>query len=358
VKSLGNFPDLFRAEIGGQPEALRRAASSLEVQRDPLRHLAKLAREASTIVLTGMGSSYDALYPTVAGLATCGRPAVMVDAAELVHFRAGILDDRALVVAVSQSGESAELVRLVGDLERSRSRARLVSVTNDLANALAARADVALDTCAGREAGPSTMTFSASLVVLAAASAVLAGDSVEDAVSSVRAESGRAASAGERLLRDPGLPGELESRLGRAVVVLLGRGPARAAAEMGSLTLKEAAGVPAESLQTAQFRHGPLELAGPDLAAIVLATEAETRSLDHARHAAEELIEAGSAVLVVGPDTEGPSRATRLGVGSLHRLLAPAVSVVPAQLLAWRLALTRGRDPGIYTRASKVTTRE
>jgi glucosamine--fructose-6-phosphate aminotransferase (isomerizing) len=356
VKSLGNFPDLFRAEIGGQPEALRRAASSLEVQRDPLRHLAKLAREASTIVLTGMGSSYDALYPTVAGLATCGRPAVMVDAAELVHFRAGILDDRALVVAVSQSGESAELVRLVGDLERSRSRARLVSVTNDLANALAARADVALDTCAGREAGPSTMTFSASLVVLAAASAVLAGDSVEDAVSSVRAESGRAASAGERLLRDPGLPGELESRLGRAVVVLLGRGPARAAAEMGSLTLKEAAGVPAESLQTAQFRHGPLELAGPDLAAIVLATEAETRSLDLAL--AEELIEAGSAVLVVGPDSEGPSRATRLGVGSLHRLLAPAVSVVPAQLLAWRLALTRGRDPGIYTRASKVTTRE
>ncbi len=356
MKSLGNFPDLFRAEIGGQPEALRRAASSLEVQRDPLRHLAKLAREASTIVLTGMGSSYDALYPTVAGLATCGRPAVMVDAAELVHFRAGILDDRALVVAVSQSGESAELVRLVGDLERSRSRARLVSVTNDLANALAARADVALDTCAGREAGPSTMTFSASLVVLAAASAVLAGDSVEDAVSSVRAESGRAASAGERLLRDPGLPGELESRLGRAVVVLLGRGPARAAAEMGSLTLKEAAGVPAESLQTAQFRHGPLELAGPDLAAIVLAMEAETRSLDLAL--AEELIEAGSAVLVVGPDSEGPSRATRLGVGSLHRLLAPAVSVVPAQLLAWRLALTRGRDPGIYTRASKVTTRE
>ena len=356
MKSLGNFPDPFRTEIGLQPEALRRAASSLEIQRDPLRRLAKLAREASTIVLTGMGSSYDALYPAVAGLATCGRPAVMVDAAELVHFRAGMLDERALVVAVSQSGESAELVRLVGDLERSRSRPRLVSVTNDLANDLAARADIALDTCAGREVGPSTLTFSASLVVLAAASAVLAGDSVEDAVSSVRAASGLAANAGERLLRDPGLPGELESRLGRAVVVLLGRGPARAAAEMGSLTLKEAAGVPAESLQTAQFRHGPLELAGPDLAAIVLATEAETRRLDVAL--AEELIAAGSAVLVVGPDTEGPSRAMRLGIGSLHRLLAPAVSVIPAQLLAWRLALARGRDPGIFTRASKVTTRE
>jgi glucosamine--fructose-6-phosphate aminotransferase (isomerizing) len=318
--------------------------------------LAQLARDASSIVLTGMGSSYDALYPAVVDLATCGRSAVMVDAAELVHFRAGILDERALVVAVSQSGESAELVRLVGELERSRSRPRLVSVTNDLANGLAACADVALDTCAGREVGPSTMTFAGSLVVLAAASAVLAGDSVEDAVAAVRAEAGRAANAGERLLRDPGLAGELESRLGRAVVVLLGRGPARAAAEMGSLILKEAASVPAESLQTAQFRHGPLELAGPDLAAIIFATEPETRGLDLAL--AEELIDAGSAVLIVGPDTEGPSRAMRLGVGSLHRSLAPAVSVIPAQLLAWRLALSRGRDPGMYTRASKVTTRE
>jgi glucosamine--fructose-6-phosphate aminotransferase (isomerizing) len=125
---------------------------------------------------------------------------------------------------------------------------------------------------------------------------------------------------------------------------------------MGSLILKEAASVPAESLQTAQFRHGPLELAGPDLAAIIFATEPETRGLDLAL--AEELIDAGSAVLIVGSDTEGPSRAMRLGVGSLHRSLAPAVSVIPAQLLAWRLALSRGRDPGMYTRASKVTTRE
>ena len=50
---------------------------------------------------------------------------------------------------------------------------------------------------------------------------------------------------------------------GRATTVILARGGARAAAEMGALTLKEAVGMPVESLQTAQFRHGPLELAGP-----------------------------------------------------------------------------------------------
>ena len=60
---------------------------------------------------------------------------------------------------------------------------------------------------------------------------------------------------------------------GRPNLALVGRGSARAAAEMGALTLKEAARMPAESLQAAQFRHGPLELAGPKLAVIVIATE-------------------------------------------------------------------------------------
>ena len=62
---------------------------------------------------------------------------------------------------------------------------------------------------------------------------------------------------------------------------------------MGALTLKEAVGLPIESLQTAQFRHGPLELAGPDLAAIVIATEPETRDLDVGL--AGELVALGAA---------------------------------------------------------------
>src|SRR5206468_373605 len=81
---------------------------------------------------------------------------------------------------------------------------------------------------------------------------------------------------------------------GRPSTIVLGRGPARAAAEMGALFLKEAAGIPAEGLETGQFRHGPLELAGPDLAAIVVATEPETGAIDLAL--AAELSRTGSSV--------------------------------------------------------------
>jgi glucosamine--fructose-6-phosphate aminotransferase (isomerizing) len=125
---------------------------------------------------------------------------------------------------------------------------------------------------------------------------------------------------------------------------------------MGALTLKEAARMPAESLQAAQFRHGPLELAGSDMATIVFATEPRTRHLE--LKLAGELAAAGGAVLVVSQDGEAPQGARSLAIGELPAGIAPAVAILPAQLLALQLALERGRTPGAFTLASKVTTVE
>jgi glutamine---fructose-6-phosphate transaminase (isomerizing) len=356
VKSLGKFPDPFIAEIAGQPDALRRAAAGLAEQRNRLEEIAGAAADRS-LVFTGMGSSYDACYPVVTGLARAGAIAVMVDAAELVHFRRGMLGSRTLVVAVSQSGESAEVVRLARELRGAPDRPFLVGVTNGRQNTLAAVADVSLDTRAGQEIGPSTMTFAASLTVLAALGAVLASEEPDTATERLDGDAERTALAIERLLDDDELPDRLADRLAdRPAAVILGRGPARAASEMGALTLKEATGMAIESLQTAQFRHGPLELAGPDLAAIVIATERETLDLDLGL--AGELVAAGSAVLVITAGEPGVEGALLVDVGDLRGPLAPVASVVPAQLLAWRLASLRGRRPGAYERASKVTTVE
>jgi glucosamine--fructose-6-phosphate aminotransferase (isomerizing) len=124
---------------------------------------------------------------------------------------------------------------------------------------------------------------------------------------------------------------------------------------MGALTLKEC-GVTAESYETAAFRHGPFELAGPGLGAVVVATEPETRSLDIGL--AADLVGTGASVVVVSSEGDVPEGALAVRIPPVDRLLSPAVSIVPIQLLAWRLANARGRIPGVYTRASKVTTRE
>jgi glucosamine--fructose-6-phosphate aminotransferase (isomerizing) len=201
------------------------------------------------------------------------------------------------------------------------------------------------------------MTFAAALVSLAAVGRVLRGEPAADAIDAVRRGAASAATSLEHLLSRSALAEELAGWLGdRPSSVILGRGPARAAAEMGALTLKEAVGMPIESLQTAQFRHGPLELAGPDLAAMVIATEPETRDLDVALTG--ELVALGASAVVVVEEGDAPEGMLRIDIGAQDRMLAPAVSILPAQLLAWRLAVKRGRPPGSCVRASKVTTRE
>ena len=97
MKSLGNFPDPFIAEISGQPDAIRRAADSLSDQLTALERSAAVAREG-TIVFTGMGSSYDACYPAVAALAGAGVPALHIDSSELLHFRRNLLPRAGLLV--------------------------------------------------------------------------------------------------------------------------------------------------------------------------------------------------------------------------------------------------------------------
>ena len=304
-----------------------------------------------TVILTGMGGSYAVCYPLAADLAEAGLTAVMLGSAELIHFRSGILNPSTPVIAVSQSGESAELVRLVETIKGRRDAPSIVAVTNGKDNTLARTADLVLDTRAGEETGPSTATFGAALVALAAIGRVLVGTTPDDACRSLSRGAERAAVSIERLLANEALGNEVLAWLGpREDVVVLGRGPARAAAEMAALTLKEAVGLAAEALESAQFRHGPLELAGSNLAAIVIATEPETEALDRAL--ARELREVGAAVLEITRG-EGP-----FGIGAIDRAIAPAVSIVPIQLLAHRLAIAHGREPGSYLHAAKVTTRE
>ena len=354
---LEKFPDPFLAEIAAQPAAIRRSVAGLHDQLPALRRVPAV-RNGRQLVFTGMGGSYDTCYAPVTALAAAGISGLMVDSAELLYFRQATLASATLLVVVSQSGESAEVVRLIEELHGGPRCPYVVSVTNGLNNTLARMANVPLDSRAGQEQGPSTMTFAAALVVLAALAEVLAGQSADDALKRLEVEAQAAAESIERLLA---LLDDRAQRLrdwlgDRPVLTLLARGAGRAASEMGALTLKEAARFPAEAMESAQFRHGPLELAGQEAAVVLIATEPATREVD-ARLAAE-LVKAGVAVLHIASDDGQLPGTESIALGRVDRMLAATAAIVPVQLLAWRLAVDRGFQPGTYTRGSKVTTHE
>jgi glutamine---fructose-6-phosphate transaminase (isomerizing) len=355
VKSLGTFPDRFLEEIVSQPAAMRRAAGVLNGQADQLETL-RGSRDAF-FTFTGMGASYAACYAPVSVLAGLGARVSMVDTAELLHFRRPTLGADGVLVMVSQSGRSAEAVRLAQELAASPGPL-LVAVTNGRDNPLAAAADVTIDTAAGTEIGPSTKSFAASLVALAAVAEVAAGHDVGAAIDAVHDQAETAAASAEGVLEQPEAAAEgfRAWYQDRPIVAALGRGTARAATELGALVLKEAARVPAEAMESAQFRHGPLELAGPTLAAAVVATEPATEDLD--RDVAVELSRAGASVLLIEREARAATFEAQMAIGDVSRALAPAVAALPFELLAWRVAVDRGFEPGVLTIASKVTTRE
>jgi glucosamine--fructose-6-phosphate aminotransferase (isomerizing) len=356
VSPQGKASDTLLAEIIGQPSAIRRAAEGLAEQVDALAAVAQ-RHEQRPIQFTGMGSSYYACHAPVTLLTGAARSAGMVYAAELLHFRLPALRPDSVQIVVSQSGRSAEVVALADALKRGV-RPLLVSVTNGLDNPLAQGSDIALDIRAGPEKGPSTMTFAATLVVLAGVAQVLAGRQADEAVRDISETADRAEAAAETLLAGrEELAERLAGWLGqRPAVILLGRGAGRAASATGALLLKEAARLPAEALESGQFRHGPLELAGPDLAAAVVVTEPATERIDLG--IAADLVSAGASVLVVGRTSNAPAGSRRVPLTDVGRALTPALAAVPFQLLAWRLAQQRSRRPGSFTIGSKVTTRE
>ena len=368
-------PASWLAEILGQPAAMERAATALAARVDLLADVAAARWPGGPIVLTGMGSSAAACAAAATVLGGAGLLATPIETAELLHFRLPALAMGATLVIVSQSGASAELLRLLDALASSPKRPFVIGVTNGDANPLAQQADLSFDTSAGVEVGPSTGTFAATLVTLAGIVRALGGGPRGDAMAvaaQVQALAGAAGRALEGVLAAaPDTAAALDAALaGRAHRVILGRGTARAAADMGALTLKEAAAFGCEAQDPAAFRHGPLELAGPKLGVVIVALDPATVPLDAALGA--EVAAAGGGLVLIGPAAApvGPATSRRAGMVSLPAgvtsvpipavdpLLAPALALAPLQLLAYRLAVRVGRRPGVLLRAAKVTTRE
>jgi glucosamine--fructose-6-phosphate aminotransferase (isomerizing) len=352
--------DGFLGEVARQSAAMVGAADAIAAQLDELRSVARRP-PGGRLVLTGMGSSFDACHALVTILAEGGQPVHLINAAELLHFGSSTIDERTTILIVSQSGRSVEVVRLLERFAEHGERPYVVAVTNGRDNPLAASADVAFDMAVGDELGPATMTFAASLVVLDALGRVLDAGATPDvsAIGAlVGADADGAAAAVDELLSDRlAVTSTMVDWVGgRPNIVILGRGVARAAADMASLTIKEVSGTAAESLITADFRHGPLELVGEDLAVAFMALEPTTASIDRAF--AAELSEGPASVLVITEGGGSVPGTRSIAIGPVDRWLAPAVGVIPFQLLARELAIGRGRQPGRFGLASKVTTHE
>ena len=338
----------YLLDILDQPRALEATLAALGSPEE-LRNLAtRLERgDFRCIVLTGMGSSYHALHPTNLELIRRGLLSLMVETSELVHHQNQLFDEKTLIIAVSQSGQSVEMLRL---LEVNAGRCPIIAVTNTARSSLAENASAAILTQAGAEFSVSCKTYTTTLMALRWVTAALCGDEL----ASVRQEFTSAGPAVKAYLEGWREHTESMGRQLRGVerLFLVGRGTSLAASGTGALTIKESDHFPAEGMSSAAFRHGPFEMLSPETFVLVFEGDGSTRELN--LRMLRDIREQDGKTALVGEDASDPA----CKMSPVSPSVRPILEVLPVQMITLALAALTGREAGRFDFATKVTTIE
>jgi glucosamine--fructose-6-phosphate aminotransferase (isomerizing) len=339
----------YLRDILDQPRALVETQRGLDASpalEDVARSLA--GGRFRRVVLTGMGSSYLGLVPLHLRLVEAGLVSVMAESSELLHYQRRLVEEGALLVLVSQSGRSAEIVRL---LEAVRGRGvTTIGLTNTADSPLAREADAVVLTHAGEEATVASKTYLAAQMALAWMGAVLAGGDREAAREAL-AETipGVTAYLAAWHAHVQALAALVD---GVRAVYYAGRGSSLAAAASAGLITKESTHLPSEGMSAAAFRHGPMEMLDSAVFLLVFAGEAPTRALNEALVA--DACAAGARAFLAAEDAVEPA----FRLPSVADIARPVVELLPVEMITLALAARAGREAGRFERTAKVTATE
>jgi glucosamine--fructose-6-phosphate aminotransferase (isomerizing) len=335
-------------DILDQPRALIETCAGLRAQ-PALNDLAARLRQGDfrRVVLTGMGSSYHALHPLNLELVDQGLSPIMMETSELIHYGQRFFDSATLLVAVSQSGRSVEIVRL---LEVNRMRASIVAVTNTPESSLVEQANAVVLTRAGEESTVSCKTYVCSLVALRWLADLLGVRSAERTL----LEFTTASPAVEKYLAgiDSHVRAFAKELEGVRSLFTVGRGSSLAAVGTGALIVKESDRFHAEGLSSAAFRHGPMEMLNAGMFVLVFGGNLRTRALNE--RLCMEIRGHGAKAFLCSPDSEfDPAR-----IPDLAESVRPIIEILPVQMITLALAALAGREAGRFEKATKITSTE
>jgi len=346
----GGFPHYMLKEIHEQPWVLESTLGGRlrEEEGDVALGLALDPREVDRVQVIACGTaSYAGLYGKYL-LEALARIPTEWDVASEYRYRDPLVDGKTLALAISQSGETIDTLEALR--EARRKGAKTLGVVNAKGSSLTREVEEVLYIHAGPEIGvASTKAYLAMLAALALL-----------AVRFGRARETLAKEEARRLLREMRrLPRLVEEVLEKRPLVahiaekyhqaqdflFLGRHVQTPTAYEGALKLKEISYIHAEAYPAGEMKHGPIALIDEHLPVVVLATQGPLyeKTLSNI----QEVRARGGKVIAIA--TEGDEEIRKLAqdviyVPEVHPLLAPIVSVVPLQLLAYEIAVLLGRD--------------
>ncbi|HOW65740.1 MAG TPA: SIS domain-containing protein [Candidatus Paceibacterota bacterium] len=338
----------YLADVLEQPKALQNTEQALAIPPGLESLTGRLHQgELTQVVLTGMGSSFHALHPLHLDLIGRGLASHKVETSELLLDQYPLLKAGTLLIVVSQSGASVEIVRLLDMMPRG---VELIAITNTAQSPLASRATVSLFTQAGLESTVSCKTYLATLMAVSWLSGILCG--VDR--TALRKDLQLAAPAVSLYLTEwrRHVESLMTELVGARSLFLTGRGASLAAAAVGGLIIKESAHFHAEGMSSAAFRHGPFEMLSSDVFVAVFLGNARAAALN--RRLSDDIIGAGGRSRLIGPGEWGGA----FCLPEAPERLRPITEMLPVEMISFALAALKGREAGKFERASKITTVE
>jgi glucosamine--fructose-6-phosphate aminotransferase (isomerizing) len=352
-------PHFMLKEIFEQPEALRNA---LRLQLEYVDLVAELLDRGRSVFLLGAGTSYNACVAGSYLFSAISRlPTFPVVASEFVPNYGGTIGVDSVILAVSQSGETADVLNA---LEFARMRAcTILGITNTVGSTLTRISRAYVLQNAGPEIGVgATKTFTSQVVVLAQIALRLAR--LRGKVAQYEMDEFKVAMASIPKIVEEILVGtsrqakQLAERLaGSRVVFFLGRGVSTSTALEGRLKFMELSYIPCMTYPTGESKHGPISVVEKDVPVIFVVPPDEHRKLNLG--SILEMKSRDAYVVVLGDRSDEELRQLadfHIGLPRTHPLLTPITYVIPLQLLAYYAALARGLDPDKPRNLAKSVT--
>ena len=346
----------MRKEIYEQPRAiadsmLGRHDASGALQLDEIRISEDELREVDKIIIVACGTAFYAGLVAKYAIEHWTRIPCEVELAHEFRYRDPILTRHTLVVAVSQSGETADTLMAIRHAREQRSK--VLAICNTNGSTIPRESDAVIYTHAGPEIGvASTKGFMTQLVacyLLALYLAQVRGTKFGDEIAAIVTELDKMPGYVQRMLDDAGPVHELAEELSSTKSVLfLGRHAGFPVALEGALKLKELAYIHAEGFAAGELKHGPIALVEENLP-VFCVVPPRGRDFLHDKMVSgiQEVRARGARTIVLAEEddeTVAPYADVLIKLPKVPTLLQPMVATVPLQLFACELATVMGHD--------------
>ncbi len=314
----------------------------------PLFRKKKHLKEIEKIYLIACGTSWHAALAGRFALESSLKSLVTVDQSSEFRYRDPILDENTLVIAISQSGETADT--LVAVKNAKKQGAKVLAITNAVDSSIARESDATFYTHTGPEIGvAATKTFSAqilSLLLISLYFGRLKGTLKPKQSEAILQAILEIPSLAEQVLKGADHIREIALKYTYSDDCLfIGRGPQYPIALEGALKLKEISYLHAEGYPAGELKHGPIALIdqGSPVVALVLKDAYYEKMLSNV----QEVISRQASVIAIA--NEGDSKIEEwasdvIYLPNIHPLAMPILSAIPMQLIAYYIADHKGHD--------------